>query len=93
MYQGNYHQLTPQRELVEMFREMCLPEKVAQDIKKVETMPAAWALLDKFYGNFMAFVLDLMQMCLLFRKLRRMSTYMSGSWSTKCYCSRTSGRG
>ncbi len=44
-----------------MLWEMCLPEKVAQGIKKVETMPAAWALLDKFYDNFMAFILDLMQ--------------------------------
>jgi hypothetical protein len=32
MYQNNYHRLTPQRELVQMFREMCLPERVAARI-------------------------------------------------------------
>ena len=35
-YQANYHQATPQRELVQMFRENCLPDKIASSIKKAE---------------------------------------------------------
>jgi hypothetical protein len=44
-----------------MFWEMCLPEKIAQWIKQVETVPAAWALLDAVFNNSLAFVQDLMQ--------------------------------
>ena len=38
-YQRNYHQLTPQRELVQLFRENCLPASVAMKVKKVEDPP------------------------------------------------------
>ena len=60
-YQANYHQATPQRELVQMFRENCLPDKIASSIKKAEDMPAAWWILDAIYDNPLAFVKDLMQ--------------------------------
>ncbi len=60
-YQANYHQATPQRELVQMFRENCLPDKIASSIKKAEDMPAAWWTLDAIYHNPLAFIKDLMQ--------------------------------
>ena len=60
-YQANYHQATPQRELVQMFRENCLPDKIASCIKKAEDMPAAWWTLDAIYHNPLAFIKDLMQ--------------------------------
>jgi hypothetical protein len=31
-----------------MFREMCLPEKTAMRIKKVESITAVWAMLHVF---------------------------------------------
>jgi hypothetical protein len=39
-YQANNHEGTPPRELVQMFREMCMPEKIALHIKKVKSMTA-----------------------------------------------------
>jgi hypothetical protein len=35
-YQANYHQATPQRELAQMFRENCLPDKIALRVRKAE---------------------------------------------------------
>jgi hypothetical protein len=58
-YQANYHKATPPRELVQMFREMCLPDKIAMHNKKVETMTPAWLMLDAFYDVPLAFVKDL----------------------------------
>ena len=60
-YQRTYHQLTPAREMVQMFRENCLPEKVAERIKKVEGMPAAWRMLDTYYDDPVQFARDLLQ--------------------------------
>jgi hypothetical protein len=42
-----------------MFREMCLPDKIAMHNKKVETMTPAWLMLDAFYDVPLAFVKDL----------------------------------
>jgi hypothetical protein len=60
-YQANYHQATPQRELAQMFRENCLPDKIAIRIKKAEDMLTAWRILDAIYDNPLAFIKDLMQ--------------------------------
>ncbi len=37
-FQANYHYSTPTRELVQQFRDMCLPKKIAARIKSAETM-------------------------------------------------------
>jgi hypothetical protein len=60
-YQANYHQATPQRELAQMFRENCLPDKIAIRIKKAEDMLTARWILDAVYDNPLAFIRDLMQ--------------------------------
>jgi hypothetical protein len=60
-YQANYHQATPQRELVQMFRENCLPDKIAVRVKKAEDMLTAWRIMDAVYDNPLAFIKDLMQ--------------------------------
>jgi hypothetical protein len=60
-YQANYHQATPQREQAQMFRENCLPDKIAIHIKKAEDMLKAWRILDAIYDNPLAFIKDLMQ--------------------------------
>jgi hypothetical protein len=60
-YQANYHQATPQRELVQMFRENCMPDKIAVRVKKAEDMPTAWRIMDAVYDNSLAFIKDLMQ--------------------------------
>jgi hypothetical protein len=44
-----------------MFRENCLPEKIAIRIKKAEDMLTAWWILDAIYNNPLAFIKDLMQ--------------------------------
>jgi hypothetical protein len=69
-YQDNYHRLTPQRELVQMFREMCLPERVAARIRRAESMPVAWAILDTFYNDPVQFARDLMQDIQAVQKIR-----------------------
>jgi hypothetical protein len=60
-YQANYHQATPQRELAQMFRENCLPDKIAVRVKKAEDMLTAWRIMDAVYDNPLAFIKDLMQ--------------------------------
>ncbi len=45
-YYRNHHQLTPQRELVQLFRENYLHEKTADRLKRAESMAAAWGVLD-----------------------------------------------
>ena len=70
IYQRNYHQLTPQRELVQMFHENCLPEKVAERVKKVEDMAAAWRMLDTFYDDPVQFARDLLQDVLAVPKIK-----------------------
>jgi hypothetical protein len=44
-----------------MFRENCLPDKIAVRIKKAEDMLTAWWILDAIYDNPLAFIKDLMQ--------------------------------
>jgi hypothetical protein len=61
MYQANKHQATPQRELVQMFRENCLPDKIEVRVKKAEDMLTAWRIMDAIYDNLLAFIKDLMQ--------------------------------
>jgi hypothetical protein len=60
-FQANYHYVTPSRELVQQFREICLPEKVATQIRKVESMETAWRRLDALHKDETAFIKDLMQ--------------------------------
>jgi hypothetical protein len=60
-YQANYHQATPQRELAQMFRENCLPDKIALRVKKAEDMLTTWRIMDAVYDNPLAFIKDLMQ--------------------------------
>jgi hypothetical protein len=60
-FQANYHYGTPSRELVQQFREICLPEKVATQIRKVESMETAWKRLDALPKDETAFIKDLMQ--------------------------------
>jgi hypothetical protein len=57
----NYHYGTPSRELVQHFREMCLPEKIAVRIRKVESMETAWRRLDALFKDETAFIKNLMQ--------------------------------
>ena len=60
-FQANYHYGTPSRELVQQFREICLPEKVALQIRKVESMETTCMRLDVMYNNHTAFIKGLMQ--------------------------------
>ncbi len=48
---ANYHRSTPSQELVQQFREMCLPEKIATKFKTAETMETAWLRLDTWFGD------------------------------------------
>jgi hypothetical protein len=47
-FQGLYHKATPQRELVNLFRENCLEKKVADRLRCEETMAGCWRVLDPF---------------------------------------------
>ncbi len=47
--------------LVQQFREMCLPEKIAVRIRKVETMEVAWRRLEALFKDESAFIKNLMQ--------------------------------
>jgi hypothetical protein len=60
-YQANYHQATPQRELAQMFRENCLPDKIALHVRKAEDMLMTWRIMDAVYDNLLAFIKDLME--------------------------------
>jgi hypothetical protein len=60
-YQANYHQATPQRELAQMFRENCLPDKIALRVRKAEDMLTTWRIMDAVYYNPLAIIKDLMQ--------------------------------
>jgi hypothetical protein len=44
-----------------MFRENCLPDKIAVRVKKAEDMLTAWRIMDAVYDNPLAFIKDLMQ--------------------------------
>jgi hypothetical protein len=59
-YYRNHHQLMPQRELVELFRENCMHEKIGDRLKRAESMAAAWIVLDTLYDDPLQFARDLM---------------------------------
>ncbi len=60
-FRANYHLSTLTRELVQQFREMCLPEKIAARLTSAETMETAWVRLDAWFKDVGAFIKDLMQ--------------------------------
>jgi hypothetical protein len=60
-FRANYHQGMPTWELVQQFREMCLPEKIAARLKSVETMEIAWVRLDAWFKDEGSFIKDRMQ--------------------------------
>jgi hypothetical protein len=51
LFQETYHRVTPQKSLVDMFREWNLSEEVARHIKGAEDMQAAWRMLDAVYDG------------------------------------------
>ncbi len=50
-FQNLYHNVTPQRELVNLFQENCLEKKVADRLLCEETMAGCWRVLDPFYSR------------------------------------------
>ncbi len=50
-FQANYHYGTQSKELVQQFREICLPEKIRIRIRKVESMDTSWKRLDALFKN------------------------------------------
>jgi hypothetical protein len=58
LFQETYHKVTPQKPLVNMFREWNLAEEVACHIKGAEDMPTAWRMLDAVYGGTPARTMD-----------------------------------
>jgi hypothetical protein len=69
-YYRNHHQLTPQRELVQLFRENCLHEKTADRLKRAESMAAAWLVLDTLFDDPLQFTKDLMGDILAYAKMK-----------------------
>jgi hypothetical protein len=59
-FQNLYHNATPQREIVNLFRENCLEKKVADRLRCEETMAGCWRVLDPFYSRPTQFAQDLM---------------------------------
>ena len=55
---------------MQMFRENCLPEKVAERVKKVEDMAAAWRMLDTYYDDPVQFARDLLQDVMAVSKIK-----------------------
>jgi hypothetical protein len=51
LFQETYHKVTPQKPLVNMFREWNLAERVACHIKGAEDMSTAWRMLDAVYNG------------------------------------------
>jgi hypothetical protein len=60
IFQNLYHSTTPERELVNLFRENCLEKKVASPLRCEETMAGCWRVLDPFYSRPTQFAQDLM---------------------------------
>ncbi len=50
-FQGTYHRATPQKSLVDMFREWNLSEEVACHVKGAGDMSVAWRMLDAVYDD------------------------------------------
>jgi hypothetical protein len=59
-FQDLYHKATPQRELVNLFRENCQEKRVADRLRCEETMAGCWRVLDPFYSRPTQFAQDLM---------------------------------
>jgi hypothetical protein len=51
LFQETYHRATPQKSLVDMFREWNLAEEVACHVKGAGDMQAAWRMLDAVYDG------------------------------------------
>jgi hypothetical protein len=60
-YEKRHHQLTPQMELVQLFRENCMSKEIAHYIRGEETMVEAWGRLNMFNNDPLLFIRDLMQ--------------------------------
>jgi hypothetical protein len=60
IFQDLYHKATPQRELVNLFRENCLDKKVADRLRCEETMAGCWRVWDPFYSRPTQYAQDLM---------------------------------
>jgi hypothetical protein len=59
-FQNLYHNTTPQRKLVNLFRENCLEKKVVDRLRCEQTMTGCWRVLDPFYSRPTQFAQDLM---------------------------------
>ncbi len=69
-FQDLYHKATPQRELVNLFRENCLEKKVADRLRCEETMAGCWRVLDHFYSRPTQYAQDLMSEITATRKIQ-----------------------
>ncbi len=69
-FQDLYHKATPQRELVNLFRENCLESKVADRLRCEETMAGCWRVLDPFYSKPTQYAQDLMSEIMATRKIQ-----------------------
>ncbi len=58
-YEKRHHQLTPQTELVRLFREKCMSKEIARYSGIGGTMAKAWAKLDRIYRNDQLFCAEL----------------------------------
>jgi hypothetical protein len=70
-----------------MFRENCLPDKIAVRVKKAEDMLTAWRIMDAIYNNPLAFIKDLMQQIRAVPEFREEECETNPS--TTCCSSRT----
>jgi hypothetical protein len=73
-FQDLYQKATPQRELVNLFRENCLEKKVADRLRCEETMAGCWRVLDPFYSRPTQYAQDLMSEITATRKIQHSST-------------------
>jgi hypothetical protein len=60
-YEKRHHQLTPQTELVRLFREKCMSKEIARYSGIGGTMVEAWAKLDRIFRNDQLFCAELRQ--------------------------------
>ncbi len=68
-FQSLYYSAMLQRELTHLFPDNCLDKKVADKIRRIETMAACWRMLDSFYNRPKQFARDLMAEISAFKKL------------------------
>jgi hypothetical protein len=68
-FQSIQYNLTPQRELVHLFRDNCMDKKVADRIRSEETMGECWRLLDSFYNRPAQFAQNLLNDASSFKKM------------------------